>query len=60
MPNLSQILKDGQDFTIGPQGIQGPTHIQGTQGVLGTTGTKGIVGVRGANKFGVNYIVLDQ
>jgi hypothetical protein len=60
MPNLSQILKDGQGITQGPQGIQGPTHIQGTQGILGTTGTQGIVGVRGTNKFGVNYIVLDQ
>ena len=60
MANLSQILKDGQDFTQGTQGITGPGNIQGILGVNGRNGTQGTVGIRGRNEFGVNYILTDQ
>jgi hypothetical protein len=60
MANLSQILKDGKNFTQGTQGIRGPTNIQGTQGILGIQGIQATTGAKGTTKFGINYIVLDQ
>jgi hypothetical protein len=61
MSFLSSLNRTGKPEPL--QGLQGTTNIQGTQGVQGTQGIQaslGPTGIKGANKFAVNYIVLDQ
>lgn len=63
MANLSNLYsKQGSpDPFQGVQGLQGiqghPSVTQGIQGTQGILGTKGILGI---NRFGVNYVVVDQ
>jgi hypothetical protein len=60
MTNLSQILKDGKNFTQGIQGILGAGNIQGIRGIQGIQGIQAIRGPKGVNKFALGYIILDQ